>query len=355
MPKGFMVLENGEVLSGELLGYTDKVIGEAVFNTSMNGYQEIITDPSYAGQILTLTYPNIGNYGFGEYGYQSAKPALSALVIKEMTDVNGHYESRWTFREFIARHNMTCLVGVDTRKLTRILRTEGSMGAVITDQVEVLSDLREEAVRGRKVMDSDLVSSVTCNNMETIGTGRNIVLWDFGCKNGIINELVSRGYKVTTVPAAAKSEDIMACNPCGVVLSNGPGNPQVCSYAVKEIKSIYKQLPVLGICLGHQLLAMAAGATTYKLKYGHRGANHTVKDLRNGKCSITSQNHGYAVEENSLRSTGFQVSYININDQTIEGIYHKELPVMSVQFHPEAAPGPQDTLNLFDEFLKMTE
>ncbi|HEX3012151.1 MAG TPA: glutamine-hydrolyzing carbamoyl-phosphate synthase small subunit [Syntrophomonadaceae bacterium] len=354
MSKGYLVFENGTVFTGELHGDPKPVCGEAVFNTSMNGYQEVITDPSYAGQILVFTYPQIGNYGFGDYGFESKKPALQGLVVKEMSTVTGHYESKWSFNEFIKKFNLNCLSGVDTRAIARMIRMKGSMGAVMTGTMDSMEMLKEQAAKGKSLLDSDLVKRVSRDSIEVVGEGkRNIVLWDFGTKNGIIRSLLRRGCKVTIVPAETKADTILSYKPDGVVLSNGPGNPESCDYAIRELKKLTGKIPIFGICLGHQLLALAMGASTYKLTFGHRGGNHTVKDT-SGKCFISSQNHGYAVDAKSLTGTGLKVNFINLNDNTVEGLCHEKLPLMSVQFHPEATPGPQDTGYLFDRFLALT-
>jgi len=355
--KGYLVMENGRVYTGEISGYNLPVSGEAVFNTSMNGYQEIITDPSYAGQILVLTYPQIGNYGFGDYGFEAEKPALQGLVVREASALNGHYESKWGFNEFMERYGVSCLTGVDTRSITRTLRTEGNMGSVITDNLDDMEYLFTMARDGKKMLeDVNLVPGVSTKSVKMLGEGdRQIVLWDFGCKQNIINSLLRRNCRVTCVPARTKAEEILALQPDGIVLSNGPGDPAVCSYAVKELAGVVDQIPIFGICLGHQLLSTALGGTTFKLRFGHRGGNHSVRDNINGKCYITSQNHGYAVDRASLTGTRAVVRFENLTDNTIEGILHPDLPLMSVQFHPEASPGPQDTSFLFDEFIDMVD
>lgn len=352
MTKGYLVLENGAVFEGRLCGKIMPIAGEAVFNTSMNGYQEIITDPSYAGQILTLTYPSIGNYGCGDYGFEAEQPALRGLVVKEIAELTGHYESKWTFGEFVDKYNITCLTGVDTRAITRVLRMNGTMGAIITPSLEQHDKLLEVARKGKELLDTDLVQQVSRKTSTVFGEGTtNIVLWDFGTKQNIINSLVARDCTVIAMPAESTAEEILAQKPDGIVLSNGPGNPESCDYAVREIEKLLSQLPMFGICLGHQLLALALGGKTYKLGFGHRGANHSVKDLRTGKCLISSQNHGYAVDADSIPIDEVLISFINLNDNTVEGLVHKNLPLMSVQFHPEATPGPQESAYLFDEFL----
>lgn len=356
MTKGYLVLENGAVFEGQMCGKIVPIAGEAVFNTSMNGYQEIITDPSYAGQILTLTYPTIGNYGCGDYGFESTQPALRGLVVKEIAELTGHYQSQWTFGEFIDKYGITCLTGVDTRAITRILRMEGTMGAIITPSLEQHDKLLEVARKGKELLDTDLVQQVSRKTRAVYGEGStNIVLWDFGTKQNIINSLIARDCRVVAMPADSTAEEILAQHPDGVVLSNGPGNPESCDYAVREIKKLMLLMPMFGICLGHQLLALAMGGKTYKLGFGHRGGNHTVKDLRTGKCLISSQNHGYAVDADSIPVDDVCISFTNLNDGTVEGLLHNSLPLMSVQFHPEAAPGPQDSAYLFDEFLMMVQ
>ncbi len=351
MNRGYLVLENGAVFEGQLFGKNVPIAGEAVFNTSMNGYQEIITDPSYAGQILTLTYPTIGNYGCGDYGFESDKPALRGLVVKEIAELTGHYESQCNFNEFVEKYEITCLTGVDTRAITRILRMNGTMGAIITSQLDQEEKLVEIARKGKELLDTDLVKQVSCRKNEVYGSGTmNIVLMDFGTKRHIIKSLVARDCRVVTMPAESTAEEIMAQKPDGLVLSNGPGNPESCDYAVREIKKLLTVVPMFGICLGHQLLALALGGTTFKLDFGHRGGNHTVKDMRTGKCLISSQNHGYAVNADSLPDD-VRISFTNLIDDTVEGLAHNKLPLMSVQFHPEATPGPRDSAYLFDEFL----
>ncbi len=354
MAIGYLVLENGDVFTGEMLGGPVTVDGEAVFNTSMNGYQEIITDPSYAGQILTFTYPSIGNYGCGDYGFESSQPALRGLVVKDIAGQPDHYQSKWTLTEFLEKFQIPCLTGVDTRAITRILRMHGTMGAIISSSLDNRDAMVRAACQGKDCLNTDLVNSVTCKETSTYGDGPvKIALLDFGVKRNIINSLVSRGCQVIVMPAGSSAADVMAHQPHGLVLSNGPGDPEACAGPVQEIKKLLTLLPTFGICLGHQLIALATGAKTYKLKFGHRGGNHTVKDLRTGKCLISVQNHGYAVVPESIPADELAISFINLNDGTVEGLIHKQLPVWSVQFHPEATPGSRDSAYLFDEFLQM--
>ncbi len=355
MTEGYLVLENGTIFSGKMLNGPVMVDGEAVFNTSMNGYQEIITDPSYAGQILTFTYPSIGNYGCGEDAFEAEYPALRGLVIKEIADQPDHYQSKWRLTEFLEKYRIPCLTGVDTRALTRILRMYGTMGAVLTTSLDQ-NDLVAAARQGKECLSSNLVQTVTCKSTYSLGDGATkIVLLDFGVKRNIINSLVNRGCRVIVMPADSTAEQVLSLQPQGIVYSNGPGDPEACAGAVEEIKKLLPVLPSLGICLGHQLIALALGARTYKLKFGHRGGNHTVKDLLSGQCMISSQNHGYAVEPDSLPTDEVEVSFVNLNDGTIEGLRHKTKPIMSVQFHPEATPGPRDSGYLFDEFLRIVK
>lgn len=353
MTAGYLVLENGTIVSGKMLNGPIMVDGEAVFNTSMNGYQEIITDPSYAGQILTFTYPSIGNYGCGEDAFESDYPALRGLIIKEIAGQPDHYQSKWRLTEFLEKYQVPCLTGVDTRALTRILRMYGTMGAVLTTSLDNRESLIAAARHGKECLSSNLVQTVTCKGTTSYGDGSiRIVLMDFGVKRNIINSLIHRGCKVIVMPADSTAEQVLSQQPQGIVFSNGPGDPEACAGAVEEIRKLIPILPSLGICLGHQLIALALGAHTYKLKFGHRGGNHTVKDLRSGQCMISSQNHGYAVEPDSLPVDEVEVSFINLNDGTVEGLRHKSKPIMTVQFHPEATPGPRDSGYLFDEFLR---
>lgn len=351
---GYLVLENGAVFRGKLSGAAP-AIGEVVFNTSMVGYDQIISDPSYTGQIVVLTYPLVGNYGFNPAAMESDRCCVRGLVIKELNNGANHYQQEKLFRDYLADNNLSCLTDIDTRALTRAIRTHGTMGGVIADNIDDLPQLIQQAA-GHKPPAEGYVRQATCREVTCLGQGeRRIVVVDFGVKKAITKSLLNRGCQVVQVPATVSAELIKGLEPDGIVLSNGPGDPVDCDFAIPVVRQLIGYKPMLGICLGHQLIALALGGKTSKMVFGHRGANQPVKDLRSGRVYITSQNHGYMVNEESLAHQPVEVIFRNINDGTVEGLRHKVLPVMSVQFHPEAAPGPLDSGFLMDEFIQMVD
>lgn len=352
--KSYLCLADGRIFTGESIGLAGEAIGEAVFNTSMTGYQEILTDPSYAGQIIVLTYPLIGNYGVNKKDEESSKINARGLVIKELCAQPSNFRAEETLHAYLVKHGIVGIKDVDTRALTRHLRSAGTMMGIISTETD-LEDLKARARALEPSTGPHLVKSVTTPKSYTLEGGEYpLVVVDFGAKGNIVGSLKSLNCRVTVVPATASAQEIMDFKPWGVVLSNGPGDPQDVDYVLPVIRTLMDQdIPVMGICLGHQLLGMALGGTTYKLKFGHRGGNHPVKDLLTNRVHITSQNHGYAVAPESFPGDAVLVTHINLHDQTVEGLQHKEKKVFSVQFHPEACPGPQDTFYLFNRFLDM--
>jgi carbamoyl-phosphate synthase small subunit len=353
-----LVLEDGTIVEGTGFGAEAEVLGEVVFNTSMAGYQEALTDPSYTGQILMFTYPLVGNYGIDGEAFESDRVQVEGFVVREESRRPSHRSAKKTLHRFLEEHGVPGIAGVDTRALTRRIRKEGTMkGALKTSSAGIdPADLLQKARDQKGISERDLVRQVTCREVRSFeGRGRHVVLLDCGMKLSILRSLRKRDLRVTVVPATTPPKEVLALEPEGVVLSNGPGNPERAEYAVRTVEALLGELPLFGICLGHQLMALAAGAQTYKLKFGHRGANQPVKDLATGRVCITSQNHGFEVDRKTLEGTGFEVSHINLNDQTVEGMRHRDLPAFSVQYHPEAHPGPQENEYLFDEFLEMME
>ena len=346
--KGCLVLENGRVFTGELIGAMDRGFGEVVFHTGMTGYQEILTDPSYANQIVVMTYPLIGNYGINEQDFEAKKPWLTGFVTGEICVTPSHYRSKQTTHEYLASHGICGLTGVDTRALVRMIREEGSLKGYILPAEQATSTLEFPD------LPRDVVKTVTTPEIykhTTVGE-HHVVLLDFGAKANIANSLAAMGCKVTVVPATTSVAEIQSLQPDGIMLSNGPGDPADCADLLPTILQLANEYPVFGICLGHQLISLAFGAKTEKLKFGHRGSNHPVRDLRTGRVAITSQNHSYAVCEDTLPPE-LLVSHRHVNDGTVEGVQHKTMPVFSVQYHPEACPGPQDAHALFAQFLQM--
>ncbi len=354
-----LVLEDGTILRGEGFGAEAEVYGEAVFNTSMSGYQEALTDPSYKGQILTLTYPLIGNYGINTEDFESEKIQVEGFVVRENCQAPSHQASEKTIDRFLSEQGIPGISGVDTRSLTISLRAHGTMKALLkTSSEKIDTDGLVESVRqSPHITEMDLVHQVTAKEPKKhdVGGKTHVAILDCGMKLGIQNSLLQRKVNVTVVPASISAKDILALEADGMLVTNGPGDPTRADYVIKTIASLKEELPIFGICFGNQLTSLALGAETYKLKFGHRGSNQPVKDLATGRVYITSQNHGFAVDAESLEDTGLEVSHINLNDQTVEGVKHKELPIATVQYHPEANPGPKDSAYLFDEFIKVME
>lgn len=342
---GYLTLETGEVFEGVLIGAENDSIGEVVFNTSMTGYQEIITDPSYAGQIITFCYPIIGNYGINAMDDESITPSLSGVIIGDLCETPSHYQSIYKFSEKLKSAGVPGLAGVDTRLLVKTIRSRGTVNGVISAN----PDVKNITTQDKKPLWVDQVSTKKTQFFKN--NGPHIVLIDYGFKKSILTALLAENCAVTIVPYHTPYEKIKALNPDGVLFSNGPGDPMELSRWFPEIKKISQNYPTLGICLGHQLISLAYGAKTEKLKFGHRGGNHPVKELSTGKVKITAQNHGYVVVDESIDRTTFDVTYRNVNDQSIEGLKHKVYPIQTVQFHPEAHPGPSDTAHILIEFV----
>ncbi|MGD6779480.1 carbamoyl phosphate synthase small subunit [Sutcliffiella horikoshii] len=343
MDNGYLVLETGEVFPGKLIGSKEDAIGEVVFNTSMTGYQEIMSDPSYAGQIIVFCYPLIGNYGIHPQDYEAESIYAKGVIMGEACHLPNHYSSEVAAPELLEKLNISGLSDVDTRELVKTIRRSGSVKGYITDSIKDFPTVKET---------ENWVEFVSTSKVKNYpGKGPHIVLLDYGYKKSILEALLYADCQVTVVPYNTRLKELQALQPDGVLLSNGPGNPEVLKNHLPKIKNIAEQFPTLGICLGHQLLALAFGATTEKLLFGHRGGNHPVKDIATGKVYITSQNHSYNVKEESINHEIFSITYKNINDGTVEGLQHKHLPALSVQFHPEAHPGPQDTNFIFEKFL----
>ncbi|WP_050614711.1 carbamoyl phosphate synthase small subunit [Bacillus testis] len=349
-----LILEDGTVFVGEAFGANVDRMGEVVFNTGMTGYQEVLSDPSYCGQIVTLTYPLIGNYGINRDDFESINPAISGFIVKEVADFPSNWRSEFSVDDYFKMKGIPGISGIDTRKLTKIIRKHGTLKGALAN-IEQHPDTVIESLRAT-VLCTDQVKKVSTKRAyPSPGRGRRVVLVDFGMKHGILRELNKRDCDVVVVPYNTTAEDILNLSPDGIMLSNGPGDPKDVPQAIDMIRGIQGKVPIFGICLGHQLFALANHANTFRLKFGHRGSNHPVKDLATGKIAITSQNHGYAVEEASLKGTQLEITHIALNDGTVEGLRHKEYPAFTVQYHPEASPGPEDANGLFDQFIAMIE
>ena len=347
--RAFLILEDGTVFAGESIGSTREVISEIVFNTSMTGYLEVLTDPSYAGQAVVMTYPLIGNYGITP-DMESERPWVDGYIVRELSRIPSNFRCEGTIQDFLKEHDIPGICGIDTRALTKILRDKGTMNGMITTNEDY--DLDEILPRLAAYTTGDVVSKVTCAAPKVLpGDGKRVALLDLGAKRNIAKSLNDRGCEVTIYPADTPAETILAGNPDGIMLSNGPGDPKECTEVIKEIKKLYDS--IFAICLGHQLMALATGADTHKMKYGHRGGNHPVKDLSTGRVYISSQNHGYVVDVDKLDPSIATPAFVNVNDGTNEGLKYTGKNIFTVQFHPEACPGPQDSGYLFDRFIEM--
>jgi carbamoyl-phosphate synthase small subunit len=373
-----LALEDGRIFRGEGYGAKGECFGEVVFNTSLTGYQEIFTDPSYAGQIVVLTNPQIGNYGTNAADSEAAKPHIEGLAVRELSPISSNWRSQQVADEYLERFNVPVIGEIDTRALVRHLRTRGVMRGVISSLESDTDKLVAKARSLRKIDGTDLATAVSTKtvyewdaqdarnfNGDPLLQAENVsplpppdlhvVAYDFGMKRNILRMLVREGCRVTVVPAETTAEEVLAFQPDGIFLSNGPGDPEPLSYAQENIRKLIGRKPVFGICLGHQLIGLALGGKTYKLRFGHHGGNHPVRDTRSGKVEITAHNHNFAVDPASLKQSEVDLTHIDLNDDTLEGLRHRSLPLFSVQYHPEASPGPHDSNYLFHDFRKMME
>jgi len=353
--KAYLILEDGSVYDGENVGALREAVSEIVFNTSMTGYLEVMTDPSYAGQAVVMTYPLIGNYGICYEDMESYRPWIDGLIVRELSEVASNFRNEDSIQNFLIKNNIPCICGIDTRDLTKRLREHGTMNGFITVDSsfvveKILQRIKEYSVKG-------VVKRTSTKETYSLpGKGKRVVLIDFGAKKNIARQLQKRGCEVIVVPCDTKAKEILKLKPDGIMLSNGPGDPKENVDIIKEIKKLYDtDIPIFAICLGHQLMALATGANTYKLRYGHRGGNHPVKDLETGRTYISSQNHGYAVDESTLDKNICVPAFVNVNDGTNEGLRYINKKIFTVQYHPEACPGPRDSSYLFDKFIKMME
>jgi len=353
-----LALEDGTIFKGKSFGASGERPGEVVFNTSMSGYQEILTDPSYKGQIVVMTYPLIGNYGINKEDVESSRPFVEGFVVKEYSKIASNWRKEKSLGDYLKENNILGIEGIDTRALTLHIRQAGAMKAVLST-----TDLDEKSLI-KKAKDSpglvgiDLVKQVTSSKQyiwPADKAGFKVVVLDCGVKYNMLRELVKNGCTLTVVPADTSAEEIMKMDPDGVLLSNGPGDPAAVTYVIENVRKLIGKVPIFGICLGQQMLGLALGGRTYKLKFGHHGANHPVKDLKTGRISITVQNHGFCVDVGSLDKKDIEMTHVNLNDNTSEGLKHKKFPIFSVQFHPEASPGPHDAKYLFKDFIKLME
>ena len=353
--KALLVLENGVIFSGSVFGSEGETIGEVCFNTGMTGYQEILTDPSYCGQLITMTYPHIGNYGINLEDVESHKIQAAGFIVREETIVPSNFRSTESLGDYLHSQNIVGIQNIDTRMLTRIIRDDGAMNGIISTIDMNKKSLLKKVNLAPSMNGKDLAKVVTCSNSYIWGeqnTDYKIAAIDFGIKQNILRLLESHGCKIMVFPAHTSAEQILDSNPDGIFLSNGPGDPAAVTYGIKTVKKLLGKKPIFGICLGHQILSLALGGSTYKLKFGHRGCNHPVKNLKNNRIEITSQNHGFAVDSNSLPKN-VETTHISLNDKSNEGLRCIELSAFSIQYHPESSPGPHDSRYLFEEFIKM--
>ncbi|MBS6942537.1 MAG: carbamoyl phosphate synthase small subunit [Clostridiales bacterium] len=349
MATAYLALEDKSVYQGQAFGALHQAEGEVVFNTGMTGYQEVLTDPSYCGQIVTMTYPLIGNYGVNDSDPESAHPQVRGFIVREYSQLPSNWKCQQDLDTYLKQAGIMALCGIDTRMLTKRLRNHGTLRGRLC----LAPPTEEDFAQIQRIRIDHPVQQVTCQAAyELPGKGKRVAVLDFGLKKSILTSLQTRDCALRVFPALTKAEEVLAWNPDGIMLTNGPGDPKDNGEIIEEVKKLIGQRPIFGICLGHQLMALANGADTEKLKYGHRGANHPVKDLDSGRVCITSQNHGYTVSAASLKDN-MRISHVNWNDQTIEGLVYTDHPSFTVQFHPEAAPGPQDTAYLFDRFVAM--
>lgn len=353
--KAFLILEDGHVFEGTAIGADKEIISEIVFNTSMTGYLEVLTDPSYAGQAVVMTYPLIGNYGICFEDMESRRAWPDGLIVRELSRIPSNFRSEGTIQDFLVQQGIPGIAGIDTRALTKILREKGTMNGCITrNEAYNMEEIRKKLAA---YSPKGVVAATTCREPYVLaGNGYRVALMDFGAKDNIARSLNKRGCEVTVYPADTSAETVLASDPDGIMLSNGPGDPQENTAIIGEIKKLYQSdVPIFAICLGHQLMALANGINTYKLKYGHRGGNHPVRDMETGRVYITSQNHGYVVDDRGLDPAVAVPAFVNVNDGTNEGLKYTGKNIFTVQYHPEACPGPLDSGYLFDRFLKMME
>ena len=370
MNSAILALEDGTVFEGSSFGAQQDKTGEVVFNTAITGYQEIFTDPSYAGQIVVLTYPEIGNYGANAYDQEAVKPFIEGLVVREFSSIASNWRSEESAGQFLTENGIPVIAGIDTRALVRHLRSRGVMRGIIATGRNNIDQLVERARQSPSMTGLDLATRVStsdrydwdkpvlpCSPSDPIEPAPepccNVVAYDYGIKRNILRRLVQTGARVTVVPATTPAEDVLALNPDGIFLSNGPGDPEPLQYQIAEVRKLIGKKPIFGICLGQQVLGLALGGKTYKLKFGHRGANHPVLNQVTNRVEITSHNHGFAVDPESMNLNEVELTHVNLNDQTLEGFRHRNEPVFCVQYHPESSPGPHDSHYLFDDFMNL--